>query len=553
MSANAGAIQDDPLSGGARHASSPQQPSTGGGFVYEDPANDDEINAEFEMFEQWHLSQTAAGSAAAAAAPPPPSSPKYQPAAKRQPAAPPGGAPFTPDTSSRLQAPPGLTPRKREVAQPAEGACQKKKAPPGEASCAMDTEPIVGGTVELAAASQSSRLAAAGTRVGGSALQEGRALATAFIDLAGGGAGGGIGAGSGVKRDLGFSGESPHKNLQAISPHNHATHLARPTSPDMNPRPPQHAILYERHPHIAPLGSPTLPPCENIPSQVSQGGQPSAGSAVPGLEAGEVEQLSPEQRTALDAALAGRNLFVTGSAGVGKSFLVDLVVRALRARHKRVVITASTAAAALCCCSASWATAADCSAAGLPSSRGDVTVEAVAMLSRSMRPLPVDDGILPTTLFPHRASVAEKNKAHFDELPGETVTFDCQDGGNLNYKSWLDDVQAPPRLELKIGAQVKRMQWGWSTAAARSDCRDGLRSLEELPAVANGPALGLYGWPKRIDECLLDAVSACLHAALEHLQVSEAGGAERVFEAFQGMCRQAMQEGADAHFNKVHR
>eukprot|EP00897_Mesotaenium_endlicherianum_P010102 jgi/Mesen1/911/ME001169S00144 len=55
--------------------------------------------------------------------------------------------------------------------------------------------------------------------------------------------------------------------------------------------------------------------------------------------------------------------------------------------------------------------------------------------------MPADDAILPTILFPYRKSAEEENKKHFRKLPGETVTFNCQDGGNLSYKRWLYDAQ----------------------------------------------------------------------------------------------------------------
>ena len=45
-------------------------------------------------------------------------------------------------------------------------------------------------------------------------------------------------------------------------------------------------------------------------------------------------ELSAEQEAAVDAALEGANLFITGSAGVGKSLLVTRVVKKLEANGK---------------------------------------------------------------------------------------------------------------------------------------------------------------------------------------------------------------------------
>lgn len=50
----------------------------------------------------------------------------------------------------------------------------------------------------------------------------------------------------------------------------------------------------------------------------------------------------------MDAALRGRNVFFTGSAGTGKSFLLKRLVQRLKAEHGPdcVFVTASTGIAA---------------------------------------------------------------------------------------------------------------------------------------------------------------------------------------------------------------
>ena len=58
-------------------------------------------------------------------------------------------------------------------------------------------------------------------------------------------------------------------------------------------------------------------------------------------------QLSEEQSRALRAAKQGSNLFISGGAGVGKSFVTNLIVQELKKMHKRVQITASTGIAAV--------------------------------------------------------------------------------------------------------------------------------------------------------------------------------------------------------------
>lgn len=67
---------------------------------------------------------------------------------------------------------------------------------------------------------------------------------------------------------------------------------------------------------------------------------------------------SAEQLRVLDRVQHGRNVFFTGSAGVGKSFMLREVVRMLTSKNRRVSITAPTGIAALAiggCTFHSWA------------------------------------------------------------------------------------------------------------------------------------------------------------------------------------------------------
>lgn len=58
----------------------------------------------------------------------------------------------------------------------------------------------------------------------------------------------------------------------------------------------------------------------------------------------KVEGFTPEQQLALQYALEGHNLCITGSAGTGKSYLLRHIIQQLRIRHgdKGVYVTAST-------------------------------------------------------------------------------------------------------------------------------------------------------------------------------------------------------------------
>lgn len=90
--------------------------------------------------------------------------------------------------------------------------------------------------------------------------------------------------------------------------------------------------------------------------------------------------------------------------------------------------------------------------------------EAASMLqSRWNRPLRLDDDILPTRLFTHRAEVEELNMQHLRELRGEEAVFDAVDtlqtsargkAAEALAKMLNDAVPVKRRLVLKKGAQV---------------------------------------------------------------------------------------------------
>jgi len=58
----------------------------------------------------------------------------------------------------------------------------------------------------------------------------------------------------------------------------------------------------------------------------------------------KIKQLSPSQKEGLDYILKGGNLFITGSAGSGKSFLIDVIKEKLMLNNIKVRLTALTGA-----------------------------------------------------------------------------------------------------------------------------------------------------------------------------------------------------------------
>lgn len=53
-------------------------------------------------------------------------------------------------------------------------------------------------------------------------------------------------------------------------------------------------------------------------------------------------RLSDEQKRILDAVMGGRNIFYTGPAGTGKSFMLEYIVNSLKKQSKIIYLTAPT-------------------------------------------------------------------------------------------------------------------------------------------------------------------------------------------------------------------
>ncbi|ROW16673.1 hypothetical protein VPNG_01514 [Cytospora leucostoma] len=89
--------------------------------------------------------------------------------------------------------------------------------------------------------------------------------------------------------------------------------------------------------------------------------------------------------------------------------------------------------------------------------RGDITPATREALTRLSRPLPQDDGLLPTELFPLRAEVDRANAARLSALSGQSYIFTARDSGSAvpaKRQKLLDNMMAVKILELKRDAQV---------------------------------------------------------------------------------------------------
>lgn len=92
---------------------------------------------------------------------------------------------------------------------------------------------------------------------------------------------------------------------------------------------------------------------------------------------------------------------------------------------------------------------------------GQLTDKTIACFEKLSRPLKLDEGVMPTELYPRRQEVENANKQRLRSLEGkEEKTFEAIDWvspGEMNspvVKNWFSNCRAPKDLTLRIGAQV---------------------------------------------------------------------------------------------------
>lgn len=89
--------------------------------------------------------------------------------------------------------------------------------------------------------------------------------------------------------------------------------------------------------------------------------------------------------------------------------------------------------------------------------QGEISPAAQRILTGLSRPLPQDDGILPTQLFPLRTEVDRANASRLAALPGPAHSFVARDSGSAEQgkrQRLLENMMAVRTLELKRDAQV---------------------------------------------------------------------------------------------------
>lgn len=89
--------------------------------------------------------------------------------------------------------------------------------------------------------------------------------------------------------------------------------------------------------------------------------------------------------------------------------------------------------------------------------QGEISPAAKQTFVGLSRPLPQDDGLLPTELFPLRTEVDRANAARMAALPGPSFTYEARDSGAAQpdrRAKLLEAMVAVKNLELKANAQV---------------------------------------------------------------------------------------------------
>lgn len=89
---------------------------------------------------------------------------------------------------------------------------------------------------------------------------------------------------------------------------------------------------------------------------------------------------------------------------------------------------------------------------------GKMSAKTIESFRKLQRPIPYNDGLNPTELFPLRAEVDAANAIQLRRLPGEAKVFLAEDSGSITdiaqRDRLLNGTMATDRLELKKGAQV---------------------------------------------------------------------------------------------------
>ncbi|OHE96061.1 DNA repair and recombination protein pif1 [Colletotrichum orchidophilum] len=86
---------------------------------------------------------------------------------------------------------------------------------------------------------------------------------------------------------------------------------------------------------------------------------------------------------------------------------------------------------------------------------GRISDETVQAFKKLTRPIPAEDGLEVTELFPTRYEVENANQGRLRNLPGAPKRYDAGDSGDPQIRDkLLQNMMAPKMIELKVGAQV---------------------------------------------------------------------------------------------------
>lgn len=134
------------------------------------------------------------------------------------------------------------------------------------------------------------------------------------------------------------------------------------------------------------------------------------------------------------------------------------------------------------------------------------------------RPLKFDDGVDVAQLFPTRAQVENSNNSRLRALPGEARSFAAADSGDQMVRDkLLQNMMAPPRLELKVGAQVMLIK-NWDANLVNG-------SLGKVVAFSDENAFEMTTTSSSFNEPSNSALAKA-RAKLEQFKSAAGGGAQ---------------------------
>ncbi|CAI4532062.1 ASN_collapsed_G0023990.mRNA.1.CDS.1 [Saccharomyces cerevisiae] len=174
--------------------------------------------------------------------------------------------------------------------------------------------------------------------------------------------------------------------------------------------------------------------------------------------------LTMEQERVVNLIVKKRtNVFYTGSAGTGKSVILQTIIRQLSSLYGKesIAITASTGLAAVTIGGSTLHKQQDNKLIDILNAirYGELTVDIAKTIRNLNRDIDYADGIAPTELYATRREVELSNVKKLQSLPGDLYEFKAVDNAPERYQAILDSsLMVEKVVALKEDAQVMMLK-----------------------------------------------------------------------------------------------